>query len=124
MGPDFVCSGVGFGGLHVEVSLRNGRMNRMHSSANVTRAARGSRCTSSWKPPLFASLSSTPSRFFFTTALPVGHAFVLLCTVQGKQVWHTIVDATTCGNVSRFFNHSCEPTLSVFVVSEELSTLS
>ncbi|CAN0381120.1 unnamed protein product, partial [Ectocarpus sp. 13 AM-2016] len=30
----------------------------------------------------------------------------------------TIVDATTCGNVSRFFNHSCEPTLSVFVVSD------
>ncbi|CAN0380289.1 unnamed protein product, partial [Ectocarpus sp. 13 AM-2016] len=34
----------------------------------------------------------------------------------GKQVFQTIVDATTCGNVSRFFNHSCEPTLSVFVV--------
>ncbi|CAN0528765.1 unnamed protein product, partial [Scytosiphon promiscuus] len=36
---------------------------------------------------------------------------------QGKIVWQTIVDATTSGNVSRFFNHSCEPTLSVFVVS-------
>ncbi|CAN0462848.1 unnamed protein product, partial [Ectocarpus sp. 8 AP-2014] len=34
----------------------------------------------------------------------------------GKQVFQTIVDATTCGNVSRFFNHSCEPTLSVFVI--------
>lgn len=36
---------------------------------------------------------------------------------QGKQVCQTIVDATTCGNVSRFFNHCCDPTLSVFVVS-------
>lgn len=36
---------------------------------------------------------------------------------QGKQVCQTIVDATTSGNESRFFNHSCDPNLSVFVVS-------
>ncbi|CAM9159476.1 unnamed protein product [Scytosiphon promiscuus] len=34
----------------------------------------------------------------------------------GQQVCQTIVDATAAGNVSRFFNHSCEPTLSVFVI--------
>ncbi|CAN0198828.1 unnamed protein product, partial [Hapterophycus canaliculatus] len=34
----------------------------------------------------------------------------------GTHVCQTIVDATTSGNVSRFFNHSCEPTLSVFVI--------
>lgn len=37
--------------------------------------------------------------------------------VQGKQVCQTIVDATTSGNESRFFNHCCDPNLSVFVVS-------
>ncbi len=39
-------------------------------------------------------------------------------SAQGKQVYQTIVDATTSGNISRFFNHCCDPTLSVFVVSK------
>eukprot|EP00903_Cladosiphon_okamuranus_P008131 g7831.t1 len=34
----------------------------------------------------------------------------------GKQMCQTIVDATTCGNESRFFNHCCDPNLSVFVI--------
>eukprot|EP00752_Nemacystus_decipiens_P011063 g9829.t1 len=34
----------------------------------------------------------------------------------GKQVCQTIVDATTSGNESRFFNHCCDPNLSVFVI--------
>lgn len=88
----------------------------------------------STKPPAFArSLSykrPPPSRgrLFSPTQPPQMASYLLvpfptspLCgrpnIAQGKIVWQTIVDATTSGNVSRFFNHSCEPTLSVFVVS-------
>lgn len=46
----------------------------------------------------------------------IGLSFLLDLDVEGRDSNQYTIDATNYGNISRFYNHSCEPNIDIFYV--------